>query len=68
MPLLLDTSVAVELLDQVQRAINRVTLVDGLFLWMIAATAMSQGPILATLNPRDFRNIPGLLIEDWSTE
>ena len=68
MPLLLDTSVAVELLDQVQRAINRVTLVDGLFLWMIAATAMSQGLILATLNPRDFRNIPGLLIEDWSTE
>lgn len=33
---------------------------------MIAATAISHGLTLATLNPRDFRDIPGLRIEDWS--
>ena len=33
---------------------------------MIAAQAIVAGATLATLNPRDFRNIPGLTIEDWS--
>ena len=33
---------------------------------MIAATAITYGLTLATLNPRDFRNIAGLTIEDWS--
>lgn len=33
---------------------------------MIAATALTQEAILVTANPRDFRNIPGLTIEDWS--
>ena len=33
---------------------------------MIAAQAMVAGATLATLNPRDFRGIPGLTIEDWS--
>ena len=33
---------------------------------MIAATAIVHGIALATLNPRDFRDIPGLTIEDWS--
>jgi tRNA(fMet)-specific endonuclease VapC len=33
---------------------------------MIAATALSQNASLLTANPRDFRNIPGLTIEDWS--
>ena len=33
---------------------------------MIAAQAMVSGATLATLNPRDFREIPGLLVEDWS--
>lgn len=128
MPLLLDTSVAVEVLEEVTRTTERVAEVDGQFLsvisWleleagvyrdasqtanrrirldgllehvevldftgrevaayssivaasgfsrrlvtdrMIAATAMTHGLTLATLNPRDFRNIPGLTIEDWS--
>ena len=33
---------------------------------MIAATAIANGLALATLNPRDFRDIPALTIEDWS--
>ena len=33
---------------------------------MIAAQAIVAGAALATLNPRDFRDIPGLQIEDWS--
>ena len=33
---------------------------------MIAAQAIVAGAALATLNPRDFRGIPGLTIEDWS--
>ena len=34
---------------------------------MIAATAIVADSILITLNPRDFRGIPGLTIENWST-
>jgi tRNA(fMet)-specific endonuclease VapC len=34
---------------------------------MIAATAIVAQAILVTLNPRDFRDIPGLTIEDWSS-
>lgn len=33
----------------------------------IAATALRHGLVLATLNTRDFRSIPGLRVEDWST-
>jgi tRNA(fMet)-specific endonuclease VapC len=33
---------------------------------MIAAQAIAAGAALATLNPRDFRYIPTLQIEDWS--
>jgi predicted nucleic acid-binding protein len=128
LPLLLDTSVAVELVDEVPRAIQRVAQIDGQYLSvisrveleagiyrngmpdpdirlrvdllvdrveeldftsrevaayssiiaargfsrrlvvdrMIAATALANDLKLATLNPRDFRDIPGLTIEDWS--
>ena len=33
---------------------------------MIAAQAIVAGAALATLNPRDFRDIPELRVEDWS--
>jgi predicted nucleic acid-binding protein len=33
---------------------------------MIAATAITAGVPLATLNPRDFGDIPDLKMEDWS--
>lgn len=33
---------------------------------MIAAQAIVADATLATLNPRDFRDIPNLAIEDWS--
>lgn len=33
---------------------------------MIAAQAIVVGATLATLNPRDFRDIPDLMIENWS--
>jgi predicted nucleic acid-binding protein len=33
---------------------------------LIAATAKAHGLILATLNVKDFENIDGLTIEDWS--
>ncbi|HEY0413823.1 MAG TPA: PIN domain-containing protein [Allosphingosinicella sp.] len=129
MPLLLDTSVAVDLIDQAESTISRVRGADALYLSvisrveleagvyrkgaldmllrarldalvgrveqlpftgrevgayatiiaalgfsrrrvvdrMIAATALTNDLSLATLNPRDFRGIPGLALEDWST-
>jgi tRNA(fMet)-specific endonuclease VapC len=33
---------------------------------LIAATALEQGLILATLNARHFKGIEGLRVEDWS--
>lgn len=33
---------------------------------MIAATALANDLSLATLNPRDFGDIPALTVEDWS--
>ena len=33
---------------------------------MIAATALTQDAVLVTANARDFRNIPGVTVEDWS--
>jgi len=33
---------------------------------LIAATARTHGLTLATLNIRDFRNLPGVAVEDWS--
>jgi tRNA(fMet)-specific endonuclease VapC len=32
---------------------------------MIAATAIQHGLILATLNVKDFKDIPGLIVENW---
>lgn len=128
MPLLLDTSVAVDLIDDVAAVVERSAETDGLFISvishveleagiyrdrdlgplfrarldellakveeleftarevaayatilsargfsrrlvvdrMIAATALANDLALATRNPRDFRAIPGLTIEDWS--
>lgn len=34
---------------------------------MIAATALANDLLLATLNPRDFREVPGLQLDDWSS-
>lgn len=33
---------------------------------MIAATALVHGATLATLNPDDFRDVPGLVLEVWT--
>ncbi|MGA2555610.1 MAG: type II toxin-antitoxin system VapC family toxin [Verrucomicrobiota bacterium] len=33
---------------------------------LIAATARSHGLTVATLNVRDFSNLPGVAVEDWS--
>jgi predicted nucleic acid-binding protein len=34
---------------------------------LIAATAIAHDLILATLNPRDFEHIEGLVVEDWGS-
>lgn len=34
---------------------------------MIAAQAIMADAVLTTLNPRDFRGIPGLKLEDWTS-
>lgn len=34
---------------------------------MIAGQALVAEAAVATLNPRDFADIPGLMVEDWST-
>lgn len=33
---------------------------------MIAAQAIAADAVLATLNPRDFRGVPDLQVEDWT--
>lgn len=38
----------------------------GEFDLLIGATALTNGLKLATLNIKDFRKIPGLMVEDWS--
>ena len=45
------------------RGFSRRLVVDR----MIAATALANDLTLATLNPRDFRGIPSLSVEDWSS-
>jgi predicted nucleic acid-binding protein len=32
----------------------------------IAATALDHGGTIVTRNTRDFKSIPGLIVEDWS--
>jgi tRNA(fMet)-specific endonuclease VapC len=49
--------------DVIQSAgFSRTKIIDR----MIGAQAIVAGAAVATLNPRDFRDIPGLIIEDWS--
>lgn len=45
-----------------QLGFARTTVIDR----MIAAQAIALGATLATLNPRDFRPIEGLAVEDWT--
>lgn len=42
-------------------AYSRPRLIDR----MIAATALAHGLTLVTLNGRDFRDVPGLKLEEW---
>lgn len=59
--------------DEAAAAYGRILAARGysrrnVFDRMIAATAIVAGADLATLNVKDFRHVPGLKVEDWSTD
>jgi tRNA(fMet)-specific endonuclease VapC len=49
--------------DRLQAQRVRVSTMD----LRIAAIALAHGLILVTRNVRDFQQVPGLMIEDWTT-
>ena len=54
-----------QLFGSIKRAVDRTGFPAGDADLQIAATALVHGLIVVTHNTRDFRNVPGLTIEDW---
>jgi len=52
--------------DRAARAYARLPFARGRFDRLIAAHALSMGLCVVTANPRDFADVPGLRVEDWT--
>jgi tRNA(fMet)-specific endonuclease VapC len=61
----MDSSVAIEY-AKIRAELRRLGTPVGDMDLLIAATALAKGLVVATLNVKDFTNIPGLNFEDWS--
>jgi tRNA(fMet)-specific endonuclease VapC len=48
------------------RAFSRVPFRRAKFDRLIAAHALALGVTLVTANPKDFKDVPGLAVEDWT--
>jgi tRNA(fMet)-specific endonuclease VapC len=53
---------------QIRAALYRTGKPIGAYDMMIAGQARAMGLILVTNNVREFKRVPGLLLEDWSEE
>lgn len=60
-----DTSDAVEA-GQIRAHLKRLGRTIGAYDLLIAAQARRRSLPLATLNAKEFRQVPGLMVEDWS--
>ena len=67
MPVLMWTSAAADRYGDLATTLQRKGQPIGTMDTMIAAHALADGLILVTHNTKDFKRVPGLVIEDWAT-
>lgn len=67
MPVLMWTPAAADRYGDLAATLQRKGQPIGTMDTMIAAHALADGLILVTHNTKDFKRVPGLVIEDWAT-